>query len=89
MSANYKLQTLWEDLLPMERLIVSVVLQAYRDSKGKIGGSYRPTSLYSSKLDVIVDGQDFFESTRGDGWCAAMGADLEVVMNGIRQIEGR
>mgnify|MGYP001165744327 FL=1 len=89
MTAHNKIQTTWQEMTPIERLCVSVIVQAIRDKNGRLGGSHRPMSLYKSKLDVMMEAQDFFEGTRLDAWCAAMGADGEVVMNGIRQMEGR
>ena len=89
MTAHNKLQTEWEEMTPRERLCVSVIVQAYRDKCGRLGGGHYPRKLYSSPLAIIDEANDFFNGTRFDGWCAAMGADGEVVLNGIRQMEER
>jgi hypothetical protein len=89
MSKNNKIQSTWHEMTPLERLCVSVIVQAYRDRCGRLGGGHYTRKLYDSPLAIIDEAEDFFAGTRFDGWCCAMGADGPVVLNGIRQLEGR
>ena len=91
MTAHNKLQTEWEEMTPVERLCVSVIVQANRDAKSSINRAKlpRPRELYGSRWGLIKDASGFLDGWRLEWWCCAMGADGEKVRNGIRQMEGR
>ena len=72
---------------PLEKLARAVVVRAYKDYVGEIGGSFRPNSLYSSKLDVMMEAKDFFVGSRIVAWCSLIGGDGYKFKAGFEQEE--
>jgi len=60
---------------PLEKLARAVVVRAYKDYIGEIGGSYRPLALYENPLDLQAEARDFFLGTRIIAWCSLIGGD--------------